>query len=520
MQDWEDNVLLREYAERGSEEAFAILVSRHVNKVYSVALRHTKNPHLAEEITQTVFVILARKAAQLGKKVILEGWLYQTARLTAVTAIRSEIRRNRREMEAHMQNTPNDNEFEVWQQIEPLLDNAMESLNEPDRNAVVLRYFYGKSMKEVGTATGRSEGAATLRLHRALEKLRRFFSKYGIRTTAVVLATAITAHSVKAAPATLAKSITTASVAKGVAAGGSASALLDGVLKAVAWAKVKFALGVSAAIIIAAAGGTELYSLHKSTVLKISQNHFPRSDWKNDGFGTPEATLNTFFWAQSAGNDEVFTNTSAKELADYMAGWMFSKKTKEERPAALMQRVKDMTGVVINRKMVFPDGRVSLDLGVEGTAADPFRIVLIFTNMVNNWKLTTIRQFSSGGSVRQFPFPVELTEADFAPRAGSDLQGYWSGAIHTPRGDSRLNVKIAEPTDGDIRADFFNIEQGGLRRPASVERDGTTITIRPMWTTGMFQGKLRNNGTELEGNWIQGARELPATLSRTNWVKP
>src|SRR5882757_9015822 len=150
MQDWQDNALLREYAERASEEAFAILVARHINKVYSVALRHTRNPHLAEEITQTVFVILARKASRLGKKVILEGWLYQTARLTALTAIRSEIRRSRREEEAQMQNMTNENESDVWKQIEPLLDNAMESLNEPDRHAVVLRYFYGKSMKEVG----------------------------------------------------------------------------------------------------------------------------------------------------------------------------------------------------------------------------------------------------------------------------------------------------------------------------------------------------------------------------------
>src|SRR4051795_10490112 len=104
MQEVDDIALLREYVERDSQEAFAALVTRHVNKVYSIALRHTRNPHQAEEITQAVFVILARKSRQLGKRVILAGWLCRTARLSAVTFVRSEIRRTRREQEAHMQN--------------------------------------------------------------------------------------------------------------------------------------------------------------------------------------------------------------------------------------------------------------------------------------------------------------------------------------------------------------------------------------------------------------------------------
>src|ERR1700722_14598304 len=174
MQEADDKALLREFVERGSEEAFATLIARHINKVYSVALRHTGNTHQAEEITQAVFVILAKKAANLGKCVILEGWLYQTARLTALTSIRGEIRRSRREQEAHMQHIVNENESEVWTQIAPLLDSAIASLNEPDRHAVVLRFIYGKSMKEVGTALGASEGAASVRLHRALDKLRHF----------------------------------------------------------------------------------------------------------------------------------------------------------------------------------------------------------------------------------------------------------------------------------------------------------------------------------------------------------
>src|SRR3954462_9527084 len=101
MLELDDSVLLKEYAEHGSEDAFAALVARHVNKVYSIALRHARNRHQAAEITQAVFVILARKARRLDGRVILAGWLCRTAQLTAVTFVRSETRRARREQEAY-----------------------------------------------------------------------------------------------------------------------------------------------------------------------------------------------------------------------------------------------------------------------------------------------------------------------------------------------------------------------------------------------------------------------------------
>src|SRR5579872_3878919 len=117
MIELDDRLLLREYVERGSEEAFATLVSRHLNKVYSVALRHTGNADQAQEVTQAVFIILAKKSSQLGKKVVLSGWLYKTARLTALTLVRSEIRRARREEEAQVQNSLNESEQDLWCQI-------------------------------------------------------------------------------------------------------------------------------------------------------------------------------------------------------------------------------------------------------------------------------------------------------------------------------------------------------------------------------------------------------------------
>ena len=270
MQELDDSALLREYVERDSEEAFAALVTRHVNKVYSVALRLTGNPHSAEEITQAVFVILARKSRQLGKRVILSGWLYQTARLTAVTFIRGGIRRARREQEACMQTALNENESDVWMQIAPLLDAAMAGLNETDRHAVMLRFFDGKSLREVGAALGANEEAAKKRVSRALEKLRAFFARRGVSSTTAIIAGAISANSVQAAPVALAKSVTAIAVAKGATAGGSTLTLIQGVLKIMAWTKAKTSIVVGVGVLLAA--GTTTVTLKQIAAHRVDES--------------------------------------------------------------------------------------------------------------------------------------------------------------------------------------------------------------------------------------------------------
>jgi uncharacterized protein (TIGR03435 family) len=251
MQELDDHALLSEYVAHDSEEAFAALVARHVNKVYSVALRHTGNSAAAEEISQAVFVILARKSRRLGKNVNLSGWLYQTARLTTVTFVRGQIRRARREREAFMQTNLNQNESEVWKLIAPLLDEAMAALNQTDRNAVMLRFFDGKSMREVAAALGANENTARQRVGRAVEKMQNFFFKRGISSTTAIITAAISANSVQAAPVLLANIITAVAMTKGVAAGDSTLTLIKGALKFMAWTKAKTAVVVGAGILLA-----------------------------------------------------------------------------------------------------------------------------------------------------------------------------------------------------------------------------------------------------------------------------
>jgi RNA polymerase sigma factor (sigma-70 family) len=257
----EDIELLQEYATQNSEPAFESLVSRHVNMVYSVALRQLGNPHHAEEVTQAVFVILAKKSRSLRKGTILSGWLYQTARLTARNFLRGEIRRQQREQEAYMQSLTNETESDVWPQIAPLLDDAMARLGEKDRNAIALRFFDGKSLQEVGADLGVSEDAAKMRVGRAVEKLRGFFSKRGVALSATLVSSVIAANSVQAAPAGLISSATIAAT-KGISLSASTLTLIKGTMKIMAWTKMKIGIAVGAAILLAT--GTTAVVLSKS----------------------------------------------------------------------------------------------------------------------------------------------------------------------------------------------------------------------------------------------------------------
>src|SRR4051794_17036308 len=130
----DDMELVREYALRESEQAFETLVARHLSLVHSAALRQVRDPHLAEEITQTVFILLARKAAALSPKTILPGWLYRTTRYVAAAAVKIQRRREQRELESQRLAMIDETETDsAWDQLAPLLDEAMTQLRATDR---------------------------------------------------------------------------------------------------------------------------------------------------------------------------------------------------------------------------------------------------------------------------------------------------------------------------------------------------------------------------------------------------
>jgi len=251
MADANEMDLLHDYCRLGSEEAFTAVVQKHVNLVYSAALRHVGVAAQAEEITQAVFVILARKAAALRPGAILEAWLYETTRLTSLRFRRSERRRQLREQETYMLSELQEPSSDaVWDQLAPLLDEAMSRLGKKDRDAVMLRFFKEKSIREVAVALKVTEGAAQRRVLRAVEKLRASFARRGVIVSAAALTGAISAKSIQAAPATLAKTAAAAAMGKGMAATGSTLTLIKATLKVMAWTKAKTAVAVGTMVLL------------------------------------------------------------------------------------------------------------------------------------------------------------------------------------------------------------------------------------------------------------------------------
>jgi RNA polymerase sigma factor (sigma-70 family) len=255
VNDQTDSQLLRAYADTRSEAAFAELVHRHVDFVYSAARRMVCDPHLAEDVTQGVFVALANSAAQLIERPVLSGWLHRTAQNIAAQTVRTIERRRAREKEAAAMNElPSADPAATWEHLAPHLDAALGELNEPDRDAVLLRYFERKSAREMAGLLGTSEDAAQKRVNRAVERLRDFFAQRGITIGAGGLVVVLSANAVQAAPAGLAIAISAAAALAGTTLATTATATATKVMtlnqfKLIA-AAVIAALSISLALVL------------------------------------------------------------------------------------------------------------------------------------------------------------------------------------------------------------------------------------------------------------------------------
>jgi RNA polymerase sigma factor (sigma-70 family) len=266
----DDMTLVQEYAQSNSEQAFATLVSQHINLVYSVALRQVRHPQLAEEVSQAVFILLARKAKSLGPETILSGWLCRTARNIAANTLRTEHRRQFREQKSQMQSLLNEPNSDAWKQIAPLLDEALNSLGEKEHDAVVLRFFDGRELKQVGAAMGTTEDAARMQVNRAVEKLRKFFTKRGVSVSEGLIAGVITANSVQAAPAGLAAAIATAAFS-------GTAITTTAVIAASKTVAMTTLQKIIVTVVFAAAVGTGIYEARQASITRSQLQAFQQS---------------------------------------------------------------------------------------------------------------------------------------------------------------------------------------------------------------------------------------------------
>lgn len=264
-----DEQLLRQYAEQRSEAAFSELVSRHIDLVYSTAVRLLAgDTHLAQDVVQTVFTDLSLRTHAVRNGAALAGWLYRHTFFVASTTVRTEQRRRQREREAAQMNALDDTIGPNWDQLRPVLDEALQGLGTTDRNAIVLRYFQARDLKAVGAALGTNEDAAQKRVARALEKLRVRLSSRGVTLTGATLAACLTGPAVTAAPAGMAVHVA-ASILAGTGTG-SGTAITW--IKLMAWLKTKTALVSGAVILLTGVTGTYWWQTDSSRGAKANLN--------------------------------------------------------------------------------------------------------------------------------------------------------------------------------------------------------------------------------------------------------
>ena len=350
-------------------------------------------------------------------------------------------------------------------------------------------------MKEVGTALGANENAAKKRISRALEKLRKFFTKRGVVSTATIIAGAISANSVQAAPATLAKTVTAVALAKGAAASASTLTLIQGALKVMAWTKAKTVVVATVAVMLVA--------------------------------GTTEVTLKTIHLIRAAHYPDIQGAWEGRVLLDetgVAAGEAASTRVvlKLVKTNSVYNATTDW--IELGRKDV-PMGKVVYDypsLSIERNPRDTWKLKLNAdaTQMIWDHYIHFIQPDPVLLTRTATPdtVPDRLTENDFTPRIGSDLQGYWEGGEAGTGSDAEpVDLKIAEPTDGTFRAEADTPMNGTQGRPLTVTYSRPTVKLSATSGSGNVHRKINRANTEITGFLIQGGQSIPATVKRADY---
>jgi RNA polymerase sigma factor (sigma-70 family) len=283
-----DHELLQSYAKSRCEASFTELVKRYVDLVYSAALRQVGgDAHLAHDVTQSVFIDLARKAGSLSGRTVLAGWLYTSAHYAAAKVVRTEQRWHAREQEVNsMREISSESDEPKWEELRPVIDEAMHELNQGERDAVLLRFFEKRQLGEVGAKLGVSEDAARKRVDRALEKLRGLLASRGVTSTSAALVAILGANTVAAAPVGMAASIAGAAIASTtVGAGGTLT-----ILKIMAMSKLK--VGLVGALVVAGVATPLVIQNHSQSKMRTENEQLRQQNMQLNEQMTPLAAEN------------------------------------------------------------------------------------------------------------------------------------------------------------------------------------------------------------------------------------
>lgn len=484
MPDVTDMDLVREYAAENSQAAFAELVRRHINLVYSVALRYLRNETDAQDAAQAVFIMLAQKAGKLRPGTVVTGWLYESARFISMNVLRTRARQQARDQEAYMQSTLNEGEAGAWLHLEPLLEEAMTRLNESERTLLALRYFENRSGAEAAAAVGMEEWAARKRVGRAVEKLRKFFARRGVVFSAAAVTGAISANSVHAAPAALAQTVTAAAFVKGAAAGSSTLTLINGALKLMAWSKAKTAVVTGVVVLLTAGVAT--------VGVKALRAHRTQPDIRGAWEGvipTQVGQLRAVLHLNRVNN--IYSATL--DSIDQRSKDIPISKVDYDYPSLKLE-VKAVEGTF--------DGKVNTTTG----------------QITGRWKQPQLdTPITLKHTENPTAIPGLLTENDYTPRAGSDLQGMWKGELKLGPTTLRLDFKISEPEPGKYIAELDSPDQGAKGFPlSSATYDKPTVHLEAGAIGGEFEGTINSDHTEITGTWSQAGTVTPLTVQRAD----
>ena len=388
--------LLADYVAEHSEVAFRELVTHYIDFVYSVAARLTEyDSQLAQDVTQTVFVDLARTAPNLNKNVMLGGWLHRHTCFVTAKAMRSERRRKFYERWAVEMSALHDDSQEHLKLLAPVLDEAINQLCVKDRTAIVLRFFEQCDFSSIGNVLGVTDDAAQKRVTRALEKLRGLLQRRRVALSVTTLATVLTSSAVTAAPASLSATVSTAAFSTATTSVISTATVLAA-LNLMIMTKTKLTvIGALVACLVTTFVVTHkpLWGKRPQTVQAespVPKTNFPRSSWAFVGFADPASTFETSMWAARQNDGPTMFASLTPEVQQQFRTQL-ARGRQQVSPEQFLSRIGNkqisgITGYRIVDTEILSDNEVRLHLDVEGKGAEAFRM----RKVGDEWKIDNI----------------------------------------------------------------------------------------------------------------------------------